>query len=311
MTDRPGPGGPWPLDPQVPPYEQPPATPSYVVPSQPYSPPQRPTYPTQAPSFVPAGQYYPAQPYQGQPYQGQPYAGQPYAPQPPGSQPPFQLGPDRSEPDRVPVKYGVMAVVAVVLVAVIGVGVVVWSMTSTPRSTAASVWTAVPTATATARTVPSVTISTASAPTTKPTATSTSTTPACNSGETIVTAVWTATVPSGWTCITGSASSATQLGLVDARREIIVLGVVTSKDAATACGADLANQMTSVVAQPDTVWGGKVAKTATVSAMGLEEEDRCVESNGLVYRLMGDLPEGTQASVIAALDALTSSWVWK
>jgi hypothetical protein len=275
------------LDPHVPPYEQPPATPSYLGPSQPYGPPQPPTYPAEAPSFVPAGQY----------YQGQPYAGQPYAPQPPGSQPPFRLGPDRSEPDRVPVKYGVMAVVAVVLVAVIGVGVVVWSMTSTPRSTAASVWTAVPTAAGSK--APSVS------------GTPGSILPACKPGDTIVTAVWTAITPSGWSCLTGSTSNGTLLGLVNARREIIALGVVTSKDAATACGADLANQMTSVTAQPDTKWGGKAAKTATVAAMGLEEEARCVESNGIVYRLVGDMPQDTQTSVVAAMDALTSSWVWK
>ena len=126
-----------------------------------------------------------------------------------------------------------------------------------------------------------------------------------------MTAVWTAIAPSGWSCLTGSTSNGTQLGLVNARREIIALGVVTSKDAATACGADLANQMTSVTAQPDTKWGGKAAKTATVAAMGLEEEARCVESNGIVYMLVGDMPQDTQTSVIAAMDALASSWVWK
>jgi hypothetical protein len=337
VTDRPGPGGPWPLDPQVPPYEQPSAAPSYAVPSQPYSPPQPPAYPVEAPSFVPAGQYYQAQPYQaqpyqGQPYQGQPYAGQPYAPQPPGSQPPFQLGPDRIEPDRVPVRYGVMAVLAVVLLAVIGVGVVVWSMTSTPRSTAASVWTVEPTTAASK--APSAS-STPRASTTQPSATSTPTTssgstakntsttstkstsatenalPACIPGQKIVTAAWTAIAPSGWSCLKGSTSNGTVLGLVNAQKEIIAMGVVASKDAATACGADLANQTISVTAQPDTLWGGKVAKTITVAAMGLEEEYRCVESNGIVYMMVGDMPQDTRTSVIAAMNALTSSWVWK
>ena len=89
------------------------------------------------------------------------------------------------------------------------------------------------------------------------------------------------------------------------------MGVSTSKDAASACGADLAKQTTSVVALPDTLWGGKTATTAKATMMGMDIEARCVQVNGLVYSLVGDPIQGAHATVITAMNALASSWVWK
>lgn len=294
MTDRPGPGGPWPLDPQVPPYEQPPATPSYFVPSQPYSPPQPPTYPTQAPSFVPAGQYYQAQPYQGQPYAGQPYAGQPYAP-PPGTQPPYGGGPGSNEPDRVPVKYGVMVVVAVVLLAVIGVGVAVWSMSSTPKTTAASVWTAEPTATATR--------SMNATPSSKP---SPSMVGNC-SGSSAETPDWRAVVPAGWTCTYEAGNEVT---IVNDAHDAIMVRATDTPNATVACSTELARDA-KVTALPDSAWGGRVSKTAGIVYQGFSGQARCVNALGYSYVMVGMVINGTLDQIVAGETALAQSWVWK
>jgi len=77
---------------------------------------------------------------------------------------------------------------AVVLVAVMGLGVAVWAMTSTPKTTGASVWTAEPTARAT--TAPAVT----------PTATPSPAKVGNCSGSSAETPDWRALIPSGWTC---------------------------------------------------------------------------------------------------------------
>ena len=89
------------------------------------------------------------------------------------------------------------------------------------------------------------------------------------------------------------------------------MGVSTSKDAASACGADLAKQATSVEALPDTLWGGKTANTAKATMKGMDIQARCVQVNGLVYSLVGEPIQGAHASVITAVNALALSWVWK
>lgn len=281
MTDRPGPGGPWPLDPQVPPFAQPPATPSYGVPSQPYSPPQPPTYPTQAPSFVPAGQY----------YQAQPYPGQPYTP-PPGTQPPYGSGPGSNEPDRVPVKYGVMAGVAVVLLAVIGVGVVVLSMSSTPKSTAASVWTAVPTATRTASARPSSTPSPSKVGN-------------C-SGSSAGTPDWHAVIPAGWSC---EYEAGAEVTLINDTYDTIMVQATNTRSASIGCGSDLAREAT-VTALPDSTWGGKVSKTAKITYRSYDGEARCVYTNGYTYVMVGFVVQGTFEDLVAGEVELTQSWTW-
>jgi hypothetical protein len=134
--------------------------------------------------------------------------------------------------------------------------------------------------------------------------------PGCVAGQTVVTPAWTARVPSDWNCV-GSTFNPSAFGLADAQRFLIVVEVVKVTDTATACGADLAKSTVTVTALPDTVWGGRTAKAATVSAMGLEEQFRCVQVNGLVYRMLGELPVEDRTNVLAGMDALSASWVWK
>lgn len=285
MTDRPGPGGPWPLDPQVPPYEQPSAAPSYSVPSQPYSPPQPPAYPAEAPSFVPAGQYYQAQPYPGQP---------PYGPQPPVFMPGSDSTPDNLQPDRVPAMYGVMAIVAVVLIGVIGVGVAVWSISWAPKSTAASDWTVEPTATA-ARTA-----SASSSPTP-----SRSKVGNC-AGSFAETPDWQAVVPAGWSC---EYQAGAEITVINGTYDTIMVQATNTGSAAAACSTDLAREAT-VTALPDSTWGGKVSKTARIKYHSYDGEARCAYTNGFAYVMVGLVVKGTLGAVAAGEAALAQSWMW-
>jgi hypothetical protein len=92
--------------------------------------------------------------------------------------------------------------------------------------------------------------------------------------------------------------------------DVISVTVSTAKDAATACGSDLAKQAT-VVAQPDTIWGGKTAKTAKVTATGIVAQARCVESKGTVYMMVGAPARGTLDSVVSTMTTVSTAWVWK
>jgi hypothetical protein len=130
-------------------------------------------------------------------------------------------------------------------------------------------------------------------------------------GQTMVTAAWKANVPSGWTCVNGDGSGGVQFALFDGDNDLIALEIVAGTDVATACGPGLVGQGATTTALPDTKWGGKTAKTVKVAVMGVESQARCVNSNGTVYVLIGDQTQGTYASVITAMDALTASWVWK
>jgi len=130
-------------------------------------------------------------------------------------------------------------------------------------------------------------------------------------GQTMATAAWKANVPSGWTCVNGDGSGGIQFGLLDGDNDLIALGIVAGTDVATACGPGLVGQGATITALPDTTWGGKTAKTVKIAVMGVESQARCVNSNGTVYVLIGDQTQGTHASVITAIDALTASWVWK
>ena len=344
MTTPPGPEGSWPLDPQVPPYEQPGEAPSVPAPGNPMPtqqsgpPPQPDAYPPEPPSFVPAGDPQPVQVTtgQGEPVPPQPYAGQLYVGdtlpvvQRVGSAP-GEVTPGN---DRVPAKYGYMAIGALVLVAAIVIGVAIWAMRTTPKSSVAADWTAEPTASSTGAasatasaqvsTTPSAasTLSASSGASGSSTSTASSTAkgsassgvktlPACIPGQRIVTPAWMATAPSGWTCLSGTTNqTATQLGLVSSDKSIIVLTVSSSKDAASACGTDLAKQANSVTPMPDTVWGGKAAKTATFVTLGFQSQARCVQVKGVVYSLVGNPTQGTHPPVVTAMDALTASWVW-
>jgi hypothetical protein len=285
VTTTSGPEGSWPLHPQVPSYEQPGATPCYPAPSSQHVPPRKPTYPGETPSvFAPA-----SQPNEGQPYAEQPQYG------PPGvSWPRYESASDNLQPDRVPAKYRVMAIVAVVLIAAIGVGVVVWSMSWTPRTTAASVWTAVPTPTSTR----TVTATPSSTP--KP-----STVSNC-SGSAAETTGWQAVIPSGWTC---EYEAGAEVFIVDELFDTIMVSA-SQDDPATACSTDLARQA-RVTPLPDTAWGGKVSKTAGIKLRDYDGQARCVFASGWTYVMFGVAGTGTIDQLVAAENSLAQAWYWK
>lgn len=273
-------------------------------------------YPKDPPSFVPGSG-------QGAPYQGQPDPPQPNDGSPEPGTPPMASAPSSGESDRVPARYGYLAIGAVILVAVIGIGLAVWSISWAPKTSPAAIWTYDPTTSASK--APSGTAS-ARAPTDASATGSASAVdgatasdqpsitkqlPTCIPGHKIVTDGWSATVPSGWTCVSGSTTqSTTQLILANSNEELIALSVSPSKDAASACGADLARQVTSLTPLPDTVWGGRTATTATIVTARSEAQARCVQANGIVYTLVGDPTQGGHGTVIAVMDALTAGWVW-
>jgi hypothetical protein len=58
--------------------------------------------------------------------------------------PPYGPAQSNPQPDPVPAKFGILARVAIGLIAVIGIGVLDWSMTLTPQTPAASDWTSTP-----------------------------------------------------------------------------------------------------------------------------------------------------------------------
>jgi hypothetical protein len=85
-----------------------------------------------------------------------------------------------------------------------------------------------------------------------------------------------------------------------------------AKDVALACGPSyLAFQPNAIVtAQPDTVWGGKAAKAATVTVSILTVQARCTESKGVIYLMAGISPEGA-LDIVAAMNTVGTAWVWK
>jgi hypothetical protein len=192
-------------------------------------------------------------------------------------------------------KYGIGAVVAAVLVAVIGVGVAVWSMTLAPKTPAAAVWTPDPTVRSTRTETPS------STPSPSP-----STVGNCIGSDARALG-WSATVPSGWSCqwVNG--------------REIYIQGskgdtieVSAAKvSAAAACSMDLLQGTVSVMALPDSTWGGKVSKTANFKDQVWNGQARCASSNTVTYVMLGIAYSGTLTNVVTAEDSLAHSWVWK
>lgn len=303
MTTPPGPDGSWPLDPQVPSYERP----------QYGGPPQRPVYPVEPPSFfVAPGRPYLgppdlAQPYMGQPALGQPYAGQPapgqpyaggpylrqpsYAPQAPGSVPPYGPAPTTPQPDLVPAKFGILAIVAVGLIAVIGVGVAVWSMTLAPQTPASAVWTSAPSSQATQAT---------------PSPQKSSTQLVNCSGSSAGTTGWRATVPAGWTC---QYEAGAEIFLVDAAADTILVRA-TNSSAEMACTTDLARDST-VTPLADSTWGGKVAKVSDFTYGTYKGEARCAFGAGFTYVMVGVATGGTVDQVVATETALAQSWHWQ
>jgi hypothetical protein len=271
-------------------------------------PPQRPTYPVEPPSFFVApgrpymgppdfsqpytGQPPPSQPFMGQPNQGQPYMGQPpYGPQAPGSVPPYGPAPTNPQPDLVPAKFGIMAIVAVGLIAVIGIGVAVWSMTLTPQTPPSAVWTTEPSSQATKAT---------------PSAQKSSTQLVNCSGSSAGTTGWLATVPAGWTC---QYEAGAEIFLVDAGADTILVRA-TNSSAETACTTDLARDST-VKPLADSTWGGRVAKVSDFTYGPYKGEARCAFGAGFTFVMVGIATGGSIDQVVATETALAQSWHWQ
>jgi hypothetical protein len=120
-------------------------------------------------------------------------------------------------------------------------------------------------------------------------------------------------VPVGWKCFEQTTlPTGAIIGMYNDGMDIIQVTVSPSKDVVTACGAYLATQSTtSVVAQPDTVWGGKTAKTAKVTVSSLTAQARCAESKGTIYLMVGATAKDNLGDVVAAMSSISSAWVWK
>jgi hypothetical protein len=287
VTDRPGSGGPWPVDPQVPSSEQPPGPPMYPIPSQPNVPPQQPAFPANGPTLVSASQTYQAQPHGGQPSLGQGYES------PPWMGPPLQGGTEDIGPDVVPAKYGVMAIVAILVIAVVGVGVAVWSVAATPKLTAAAVWTPDPTVRPTVAAMPNA----------SPSASSVGN---CT-GSVARAPGWSATVPSGWSCLWVNGR---EIYIEDTRGDTIEVSV-TKVSPAAACSTNLLQGTASVMALPDTTWGGRVSKTANFKDQVWNGQVRCASMGSTTYVMLGLAYSGALGNVVTAEDSLAQSWVWK
>ena len=235
-------------------------------------------------------------------------------------------------------KTGAAIVAGLVAILLVSGAVTVWASSTGPRAAMPAAWTAqpssppevtvhptVPVATgnrATASATPSGSrTSTAAATTSVSKQASTSSTTKvttsqtlqpCSAGQTVSTTVFSLKVPTGWKCFE-QATSGTQavIALYNESMDVIQVSVSPSKDAVTACGAYLATQSTGVVAQPDTAWGGKPAKTAKVTVSSLTAQARCVESKGVIYMMVGAAGKGTYDSVVTSMSAVATAWVWK
>jgi hypothetical protein len=235
-------------------------------------------------------------------------------------------------------KTGAALVAGVVAILLVSGAVTVWASSSRPQSAMPAAWTAEPSAAATVAQHPTAPVatgnrasssttasttalatssgtaakSTSSAPqastTTKITTTS-GTLPSCSGGQTVSTSVFSLKVPVGWKCYEQTGAI---IGMYNDEMDIIQVTVSPSKDVVTACGAYLATQSTtSVVAQPDTVWGGKTAKTAKITDSILTAQARCAESKGTIYLMVGATAKGNLDNVVAAMSSISSAWVWK
>lgn len=126
------------------------------------------------------------------------------------------------------------------------------------------------------------------------------------SGSTIDSSMFTAKVPSGWSCMPVSSGVTISDKKFDT---LVVMDLLSTADAVAAC-----NELTStatVTALADTQWGGKTAKTVEADNSGSKVHMRCVSVNDAVYYLMGIPVSGTYNDIVAGADALTSAWTWK
>ena len=216
------------------------------------------------------------------PEEGSPPLGswQTYAP--PGDEP----------PERVPVKYGIIAILAVVLIGVIGVGVAVWSTTWAPKTSAASIWTSGP---AVASTTPSR-ASSQSQPKT-----------ANCKGSDAGTPDWYATVPPGWSC---QYVAGREIYIMDDTYDTIDVSAATQSPASACSSAHLFQGTSSVTPLPTTMWGQKSATTVGFKYQSWIGQARCVSALGYTYVMVGTVYGGTLDTIVKAETSLAESWDW-
>lgn len=167
-------------------------------------------------------------------------------------------------------------------------------MSWAPKTTAASVWTVVPTTTATG---------TAS---TGPSSTPFPSKAANCSGSTAGTPDWHAVIPAGWSC---DYEAGAEVTVINGTGDSITVQATNTRSASIACSSDLAREAT-VTALPDSTWGGKVSKTARITYRSYDGEARCVYTNGYTYVMVGIVAHGTFEGLVAGEVALTQSWTW-
>ena len=326
MSQPPGPGqngppNPYGQQPGQNPYGQQPGQNPYGQPQWPYTPPQGGAPRPQGP-YGPPPTPGPQQPPYGQQPPG--YGQQPpgYGQQPPGygqqrpnfaAQQPYgapqgpaygQAGPAWNQaggvPPQLPKKksrVGLVVGVGAIVIVLMAVAVVAINMNKNNK-----VVTAGTRATAQASSTTKTTAATEITATAKSTAELTAT---C-SGSTIDSSVFTAKVPTGWSCM----SVTSGLMISDQKFDtIVMMDISATNGAAAACNA--LTGTATVTALADTQWGGKAATTIAADIAGSKVHMRCVSVNDTVYYLMAIPVTGTYDDVVAGVNALTSAWTWK
>jgi hypothetical protein len=191
----------------------------------------------------------------------------------------------------VPRKYGIVAIIAVVLIGVIGAGVAAWSTTWAPKTSAASIWTSAPTTGSTASTRTSPTPSRGNC-----------------SGSHAGTPDWYATVPSGWSC---QYVAGREVFIMDDTYDTIDVSAATESPASACSSAHLFQGTSSVTMLPNTLWGQKNATTVGFKYQTWIGQARCVHALGWTYVMVGTVYGGTLDKVVRAETSLAESWVWK
>lgn len=129
----------------------------------------------------------------------------------------------------------------------------------------------------------------------------------CRSGQVIATAAWSATVPAGWACENGPRVGGV-LGLRSAQ-SVIYVGIDTHASAGSECGSELGGDA-KIASLPPTMWGGKPAITLDFRTEMIGGQVRCLAVKEWTYVMMG-IPTETYEGLVADMDSLASSWVWK
>jgi hypothetical protein len=92
--------------------------------------------------------------------------------------------------------------------------------------------------------------------------------------------------------------------------DAISVGPSAAPDALTACSSPFGGQTATVERFADTTWGGRKAVTVNAQFSELVIHYRCVDTAAGVY-MMGGLVRSSAGNLIAGMDALAASWVWK